>query len=207
MKKVLAAIIVAVALGGCSLGKPGPVEQYLRVTGGEEQPCDQSGVPAESRVVVAVRQVKAAEALDRQAVMLARGRVSSPSLRWYWEAAPGRLVEQAVVKGLACSPPLAAAWPARYTTEATYSLTGTVTAFEVQESSMALHVAFDCQIWDGEGTRLIDSRTFTAQAPVGQENAEAIAAAGTKALAVIGGDVGGWVRSLASAQGPRKAGK
>jgi len=194
---VAQALALALVLAGC-LGRPGPVEEYLRVTG---QPADCSqAAPGKARVAVAVARIKSAEALDRQAVMLATGRVMSPSLRWFWEASPGRLFEQAVVGSLNCSEGLAAVWPVRSTTETPLSLTGTVTGFEVRQSSMKLEAVVDCQVWDGEGARMLASRSFTAEAPVAALDGQSIAEAGAKALASLGGETAAWVGTVAGSQ-------
>lgn len=191
-----ASLILAASafLGGC-LGKPGPVEEYLRVGGGDAA-CAQEMHTGKARVAVALRQVKSADALDRQAVMLARGRVMSPSLRWYWEASPCRLAEQALVRAVNCTPGLAAIWPVRSTTEAPLSMTVTLTAFEVQEQPPVMNAAMDCQIWDGSGTKLLAARTFSAQVPARALDAQAIAEASSKALSGLSGDVAQWVASL-----------
>jgi len=194
-----ASLILAASafLGGC-LGKPGPVEEYLRVGGGDTG-CTQDVQDTQAgkaRVAVALRQVKSADALDRQAVMLARGRVMSPSLRWYWEASPCRLAEQALVRAVNCTPGLAAIWPVRSTTDAPLGMTVTLTAFEVQEQPPVMNAAMDCQIWDGSGTKLLAARTFSAQVPARALDAQAIAEAGSKALSGLSGEAAQWVASL-----------
>ncbi|KAF0233369.1 MAG: hypothetical protein FD177_1762 [Desulfovibrionaceae bacterium] len=191
-----ASLILAASafLGGC-LGKPGPVEEYLRVGGGDAA-CSQDTQTGKVRLAVALRQVKSADALDRQAVMLARGRVMSPSLRWYWEASPCRLAEQALVRAVNCTPGLAAIWPVRSSTEAPLSMAVTLTAFEVQEQPTVMNAAMDCQIWDGSGTKLLAARTFSAQVPAQALDAQAIAEAGSKALSGLSGEAAQWVASL-----------
>jgi ABC-type uncharacterized transport system auxiliary subunit len=204
------AVVLAVSafMGGC-LGKPGPVEEYLRVGGGDAA-CSQdiqSGQTGKARVAVALRQVKSADALDRQAVMLARGRVMSPSLRWYWEASPCRLAEQALVRAVNCTPGLAAIWPVRSATEAPLSMTVNLTAFEVQEQPPVMNAAMDCQIWDGAGTKLLAARTFSAQVPAQGLNAQSIAEAGSRALSGLSGEAAQWVASLSKAGVPGVPGK
>jgi len=199
MKAASLALVLAASafLGGC-LGKPGPVEEYLRVGGGEAA-CAQEMQTGKSRVAVALRQVKSADALDRQAVMLARGRVMSPSLRWYWEAAPSRLTEQALVRAVNCTPGLAAIWPVRSTTEAPLSMTVTLTSFEMQEQPPVMNAGMDCQIWDATGTKLLASRTFSTQIPARALDAQAIAEAGSRALSGLTGDAAQWVATVSLA--------
>lgn len=199
-----ASLILAASafLGGC-LGKPGPVEEYLRVGGGDAA-CTQEMQTGKARVAVGLRQVKSADALDRQAVMLARGRVMSPSLRWYWEASPCRLAEQALVRAVNCTPGLAAIWPVRSTTEAPMSMSVTLTAFEVQEQPPVMNAAMDCQIWDESGAKLLAARTFSAKVPARALDAQAIAEAGSRALSGLSGDVAQWVASLPTPGAPGK---
>lgn len=201
------ALATSAILGGC-LGKPGPVEEYLRVGGGDTA-CTQDVQDiraGKARVAVALRQVKSADALDRQAVMLARGRVMSPSLRWYWEASPCRLAEQALVRAVNCTPGLSAIWPVRSTTEAPLSMTVTLTAFEVQEQPAVMNAAMDCQVWDGAGTRLLAARTFSVQVPARALDAQAIAEAGSAALSGLSGEAARWVASLPMPGEPRAVG-
>lgn len=191
------ALAASAFLGGC-LGKPGPVEEYLRVGGGDTS-CAQGVQDArtgKARVAVALRQVKSADALDRQAVMLARGRVMSPSLRWYWEASPCRLAEQDLVRAVNCTPGLAAIWPVRSTTEAPLSMSVTLTSFEVQEQPPVMNAAMDCQVWDGSGTKLLAAQSFSVQVPARALDAQAIAEAGSAALSGLSGDAARWVASL-----------
>jgi len=195
MKKVLALGLFLVMLGGC-LGKPGPVEEYLKVSGTSE--CKGANSQGKTLTVVGVRQFKSTDALDRQAVMLARGRVSNPSLRWYWEATPGRMFEQSVAGALNCTSSLAAAWPMRSTTETAYTLTGTVSAFEVQEQTLVLSVSINCQVWDGKGVYLLASREFTREQQIKNMDGQSVAEAAANAISGISNEVGGWMQSVAS---------
>jgi ABC-type uncharacterized transport system auxiliary subunit len=195
MKKVLALGLSLVVFGGC-LGKPGPVEEYLKVsTRGD---CGGMVNHSKALTIVGVRQFKSADALDRQAVMLARGRVLNPSLRWYWEATPAKMFEQAVAGALNCTPSLGAAWPTRSTTEAAYTLTGTVSGFEVEEKNLVMSVSINCQLWDGKNVNMIGAREFSNKQQVQRMDAQSIAEAGANALSGISAEVGAWVSSVTS---------
>jgi ABC-type uncharacterized transport system auxiliary subunit len=198
MKLILALGLSIVALGGC-LGKPGPVEEYLKVSNGGD--CGEVISPSKTATVVAVRPFKSADALDRQAVMLARGRVSNPSLRWYWEATPAKMFEQSMASALNCTPMLAAAWPTRSTTEAAYSLTGTVSAFEVQEQNLTMNVSINCQLWDGKNVSLVGAREFASKQQINKLDAQSIAEACANALSGISAEVGAWVMAVAGEAG------
>lgn len=201
MKKMLALGLSLVIFGGC-LGKPGPVEEYLKVSGKGD--CGMDQVLRKASTVVAVRPFKSGDALDRQAVMLARGRVLNPSQRWYWEATPAKMFEQSVARALNCTPTLAAAWPPRSTTEAAFSVMGTVAAFEVQERALVVSVSLNCQVWDGKGVSLLGSRDFASEQQIRTLDGQAIAEAGAKALSGISLEVGEWVRSLAGEAGSKR---
>ncbi len=197
---VALAAFACLALGGC-LGKPSPVEEYLRVLGqgggcaasANVQPGAASG---QNREIVAVKTFKASESLDRQAVMLAAGRVLTPSLRWYWEASPGPLSSQAIAGELNCSSRLAAVWPMRSGTKAAKVLAGQVTAFEVQTQGMQVRIAVRCQLWDGEETKVLAVRDFEAVAPVAELTSQAVAGSGASALATLSGQIRAWVELI-----------
>ena len=206
---VALAVVVCLALGGC-LGKPSPVEEYLRVLGqgvgcaasGAVQP----GTAAElNREIVAVKTFKASESLDRQAVMLAVGRVLTPSLRWYWEASPGPLSSQAIAGEINCSSHLAAVWPMRSGTRAAKVLAGQVTAFEVQTQGMQVRIAVRCQLWDGEEAKVLAVSDFESVAPVAALTSHAVAVSGASALAALSSQIRAWVEqggvSAGTAQG------
>ena len=196
---------------GC-LGKAGPVEEYLRVGGGESacagagQPQEQAGgaVPgaaAKTRALIAVGKVKTSESLDRQAVMLATGRVLTPSSRWYWEASPGRLLEEALTRALNCSSAVAAVRPVHASAEADFLLTGYVVEFEVRRDEKLLTASVDIQVWDREGERMIASRAFATTESLSSIDAPSIADAGARALDGLGAETAGWVEGVTAKEG------
>ena len=200
-------------LSGC-LGKAGPVEEYLRVGGGESvcagagQNPSQAGeaVPgaaAKTRVLIAVGKMKTSEALDRQAVMLATWRVLTPSSRWYWEASPGKLFQEALTRALNCSNEVAAVRPVHASTEADFVITGFVEGFEVRRDEKLLTASVDIQVWDRDGERMIASRAFATAASLASIDAQSIAVAGARALDGLGAETAGWVEGV-TAKGGRK---
>jgi len=199
---LLAALLSGV-LGGC-LGKTGPAEEYLRVLGRSPN-CDAAvtGAPAQvgrqGRITVALKTLKVSDSLGRQAVMLANGRVLTASQSWYWEAAPGMLVTQAVLRDINCSGRMAAVWPVRFSTKAAMVLAGQVTAFEVQTRDMHVRAGVHCQLWDGEESRSLGTRYFEATAPLAGLSAQAIADAGASVLERLSADVRTWVEDAAPA--------
>ena len=194
MRHPMTWLVLLVVLSGC-MGKPGPVEQYLRVLGSEPE-CAKASQPQTGGVrapVLAVRSFKALDALDRQGVMVAEGKVMQASQRWYWEATPGRLVEQAVVRA-ACGVGLAPAWPVRSTTEASIWVSGLVSDFSVHTREMSVVLSVECQLWDTTGGVALASGTFTAQAPVASLDAGGVAQAGEKALSDVSRQIALWAR-------------
>ncbi|MFP5238601.1 MAG: ABC-type transport auxiliary lipoprotein family protein [Acidobacteriota bacterium] len=199
-------LVLLAMLSGC-MGKPGPAEQYLRVLGPEPD-CAKASQPRAGGAhapVLAVRPFKALDALDRQGVMVADGKVMQASQRWYWEATPGRLVEQAVVRA-ACGEGLAPAWPVRSTTEASLWVSGLVSDFSVHTREMRVVLTVECQLWDASGGAALASGTFTAQAPVAALEAGAVAEAGEKALGEAAGQIARWARKTLP-EGGARAGK
>lgn len=186
--------LAILVLGGC-LGKAPPVEEYLSVRPATGEPCAQQASPG-TRVTVALKSFKAVDALDRQAVLLGRGRVMRPSLAWYWEGPPARLVEQALVQGLSCSSGVAPVWPMRSTTRADGVLTGMVNAFWVDTESRTLHAAVQVQLWDEKQVAVLASKEIFVQSPVRSLDAQGVAEAGSEALARLSGEVSAWLESV-----------
>ncbi|WP_243439428.1 ABC-type transport auxiliary lipoprotein family protein [Fundidesulfovibrio soli] len=205
-------LVLLAALSGC-MGKPGPAEQYLRVLGHEPE-CAKAGAQPTAQgkhtPVLAIRSFKTLDALDRQGVMVAEGKVMQASQRWYWEAAPGKLVEQSVVRA-ACGEGLSPAWPVRSTTEASLWLTGLVSDFSVHAREMSVVLIVECQLWDSSGGAVLGSGTFKARAPLPVLDAGAVADAGEKALADVAAQIARWARqslpTVAALGGGPKAGK
>jgi len=199
-KKLAAMALAALSLAGC-IGKGGPVEEYLRVSADPAR-CERQAAGGE-RVAVGIKRLRVADALDRQSVMTARGRVMTPSLRWYWEASPGRLAEQALAAAINCSGSLAAVLPVRYSSDTPVVVTGTVTDFQVQERTMTLDAAVELQAWDRDGKSLSNSGKLAASVPVVALDAAAIADGGARALDELSSKAVSWLERTAS----RNAGK
>ncbi len=198
MKRIFAVMLFVCALAalpGC-FGRPGPVEEYLKVGGGAG---NESGPAAQTAGVVAIRQSRAADALDRQAVMLGQGRVFSASQRWYWEAAPGKLAAQAVAASLPGRTGLSVVWPTRSGTKADLWLTVQVVDFQVDTARMKLVCALECQVSDDAGKALAQRR-FDREAPVSALTGQAIADAAGSALTGAVDSLGMWLAALRRCQ-------
>lgn len=208
----LAALLACLACG-CSLGKAGPAEEYLRVQG-RGPGCEQTkpGEPGEpgktglsGRTTVGLKTLRVSDSLDRQSVLLATGRVLSASQRWYWEATPSALITQAIMRDINCSGRLAAVWPMRSATRASMVLAGQVTAFEVQTQGMVVRAGMQCQLWDGDENTSLGTHDFEVTAPVSLISAQAIAEAGGAAVEKLSAEVRTWVEGVAAASaGPTK---
>jgi ABC-type uncharacterized transport system auxiliary subunit len=185
---------LVLVLAGC-LGKVAPGEEYLKVLGPAKQCLDsQNGQTA--RLSVGIKEFKTSEALDRQAVMLAKGRVLTASSRWFWEASPGALFSQAMAQELACAPGLAAMWPLRWQSRPDLVLAGQVTAFEVHSESLSVSLAVSCQIWDGEESRSLGARDFAAEVKITGLTPEAIAQGAAQALGQTTGQAAAWLENF-----------
>lgn len=196
-------LLVLLALAGC-IGKAGPAEEFLRVGAGGS--CPEAAPMSVPRALVGVKTFRATDALDRQAVMLATGRVMSASHRWYWEAAPARLFEHSLHGTLACSDRLAPVWPVRAGTETAITVAGQVTEFEVETKSMTLKAALDLQAFGADGARQLGTKRFSATVPVAALEAGAIAEGGHRALKDLSDQAAAWLETLAPALAG-KAGK
>lgn len=190
-----AALIVLLVLAGC-IGKAGPVEEYLRVSAGGDG-CPEAARPAGPRALVGVKTFKATDALERQAVMLATGRVMSASLRWYWEAAPARLFEHSLYGALACSARLSPVWPVRSGTEAAMTVTGQVTEYEVETQSKTLRAALDLQAFGADGAHQLGAKRFAVSVPIAALDAGSIADGGHRALTDLSAKAAAWLETLA----------
>lgn len=175
-------------LWGC-LGKPGIQEQYLRVLEPSEG-CEKAEGAA-GGAVIGVRGFKALDALDRLAVMVSEGNVMRASQSWYWEASPGRLMEQAVVSAMACSAEVTPAWPVRSTTEAAAYLSGLVTVFGVQTRGMMFVLEVKAQLMNGSGV-VLGAKAFNASMPVSIMAAAPVAEAAAGALRRAAGEMTQW---------------
>jgi ABC-type uncharacterized transport system auxiliary subunit len=199
-----AALCLLLALAGC-IGRAGPVEEYLRVGAGGDA-CAGAASAAGPRSLVGLKTFKATDALDRQAVMLATGRVMAPSLRWYWEAAPARLFEHALHGALACSGRLAPVWPVRSGTEAAMTVAGQVTDFAVETKSMTLRASLDLQAFGPDGSTQLGAKRFAVSAKIAALDAASIAEGGHGALEGLSAEAAAWLETLVSARAA-KAGK
>lgn len=192
---VMLVVCVVAVLSGC-FGRPGPVEEYLKVGGGAGP---DSGAVSQAAGVVAIRQSRAADALDRQAVMLGQGRVFSASQRWYWEAAPGKLAAQAVAASLPGRTGLSVVWPTRSSTKADLWLSVQVVDFQVDTARMKLVCALECQVSDDAG-KALGQRSFVQEAPVSAMTGQAIADAAGTALNGAVDNLGTWLAALRRCQ-------
>ncbi len=194
MRRLVWMVLAVLALGGC-FGKPGPVEEYLRVSA--QAPCE-TAQAAGKVVTVGVKRFACADALDRQAVMVAHGRVMTPSLRWYWEASPGALSEQAVVTAVNCSTGMAAIWPMRASSEPDFTVSGRVLSFVVREDAKTMEASLELQLWDKNGKSVGTAGTLTVSAPVPVMDGAGIADAGARALRELSDKAAQWLSSRAS---------
>jgi len=192
--KLDGAVIVAaicLCLGGC-LGQPPPVEEYLRV-GADGPECGVSE-PAVKTIVVAVRPFKALDNLDRQAVLVADGRVLVPSMRWYWEGSPEALLTAAVEARINCLPGVGAVSPYRPRLTHDAALSGTISAFNIQEQGGLRFLAgLRLELWSEQFGELLATTEIKAEAPISGFTAASVAEAAAAALSDAAGQAAQWI--------------
>jgi len=198
MRRLLLAMCCTALLAGC-FGKAGPVEEYLRL--GQAEECAGETGGAKAKVGVGLRKLRSVDALDRQAVMLAEGRIMSPSQRWYWESPPGRMAEAALAAALDCSATLSAVWPVRYDSAWAVGLSGSLERFEVLVQEKRFIATVTLQAWDAKDGKPLGAKTFALTEPVSALDAQGVARAGAQALRRLGLEARQWVEGLAFTAG------
>ncbi len=185
-------VLACLCLTAC-LGKAPPPEEYLRL-GQSREAC--GNVPVKDGVVLAMKPFKAPDNLNRQAVLLARGRVLSPSMRWYWEASPELLAGEAVAADVACLDGFAGAAPYRSRLDHDAGLTGTLSAFNLQEEGGTRFViALRLELWSANYKRLLASTVIESARPVAAMDAQSVADAASGALAEAASKAGAWLEA------------
>lgn len=198
MRRLLLAMCCTALLAGC-FGKAGPVEEYLRL--GQAEGCAGETGAARAKIGVGLRKLRTVDALDRQAVMLAEGRIMSPSQRWYWESPPGRMAEAALAAAMDCSATLSAVWPVRYDSAWAVGLSGSLERFEVLVQEKRFIASVTLQAWDAQDGKPLGAKTFALTEPVPSLDAQGVARAGAVALQRLGQEARQWVEGLAQAAG------
>lgn len=189
MKVIVAALCLC--LTGC-LGQPPPVGRYLRV-GPDESACfgaERSG----KKTVVALRLFKALDNLDRQAVLIADGRVLVPSMRWYWEGSPEAILTAAVAGRINCLPGFGAVSPYRPRLAHDAAISGTISAFNIQEQGGLRFLAgMRLELWSENYGELLAVTEIKAEAPIAGFDASSVADAAAAALAEAAEQAAKWI--------------
>jgi len=184
---------VCLCMTGC-LGKPPPIEQYLRV--GSEATACAGAEQAGKSVVVAVRPFSALDNLDRQAVLVADGRVLVPSMRWYWEGSPEAIVTSSVTAGINCLPGVGAIFPYRPRLAHDAAISGTISAFNIQEKGgLRFQVGLRLELWSANFDGLLASGEIVAEVPIAGLDASSVADAAAAALADAADQAAKWLES------------
>ena len=169
-------------LAGC-LGKPPPVERYLRVRL-ENPPCQ--GESVQQRAPLGFKPLKALENLDRTSVMTAQGSVLTPSLQFYWEGAPQDIVGQLLRQGIECQSTKFTPVDYQPRVEHQGVLSGQVTAFNVEENGGGRFVVtLHLDLWSKNSGARVATGDFTAYAPLEDFKGETVANAASNALGRI----------------------
>jgi cholesterol transport system auxiliary component len=182
--------MIVACLAGC-LGKPPPVERYLRVRL-EASPCQ--GEANQDRVALGMKALKALDNLDRSAVLTARDRVLTPSLQFYWEGSPIDIVGQALRQGIECQSTRFA--PVDYQPRVAHEgvLTGQITAFNVEETNGGrFTISLHLELWSKNSGARVSVGDFNAYAPLENFEGDTVARAATDALGRIVPKVVAWL--------------
>lgn len=179
--RLLACLALTGLLAGSCLGRA-PAPSILRLDVPTLSSCE--GV-ADDRLIM-LRGVSAPENLDRPAVLVADGLVLSPSQQWYWEAAPGDLLTQALLAALPCvdGARFSAPYHPRVPHEGVVS--GQLKYFEVQTSgSLRLRVGLELSYAQAGGSGARIGTTLSAERPMSELSAAAAARAASEAVTEI----------------------
>lgn len=186
---------------GCVGGKV-PSEQILRITQGAASPGTRAQAEAlnaapavAARPLLVMDDLAAFPALDRSAVMLAHGRVLTPSTRWYWEGAPAAITSASIAAALQGMPEFTIVWPYRNRMEHQGMLTGRVEAFEARPDSREMYVSVRMSLWTPRGRQLLDTQLVQATQPLASVSAQGIADAAGRCMAQITTGVAEWLRT------------
>lgn len=190
---ILLAALCASVLAGC-VGGTVPSEQILRI----DQP-DKGQYAGESRhfsgPMILMENLDCFPALDRSAVMLARGNVLTPSSRWYWEGAPAAITSASIASHLQSLSEFTLVWPSRNRLEHEAMLTGRVEAFEVREQDSVMKISLHMSLWTERGKRLLLTHAVEVKEPLSTLSPQAIAQAASKGMATASKRIGEWLRT------------
>ena len=174
--------VASACLAGC-LGKPPPVQSYLRVRL-DKPPCQ--GQDAGQRAALGFKSLKALENLDNTAVLTARGQVLTPSLQFYWEGPPQDMLGQLVRQAIECQSTKFTPVDYQPRVEHDGVLTGRVTAFNVEETEGGRFVvALHLDLWTKNSGSKVATGDFSAYAPLENFEAETVAKGASEAVGRI----------------------
>lgn len=195
--KFWASSLLLLLIMGCGTTRA-PDQLYLRVSGPTTSVDMESS--GDSDLVVGVRDFEAVQALDRTAVMLASGRVLTPSSYWYWEGTPANMVVRGVVAGINAQAGMRAVWPQTSRMRYGVMLTGHVEGFEVRRQKMEMAIALKVDAWDGRGRNWLSGTQFSAVEPLRSLDPDIVARAASRALEKVSKAVGEWLQLVAMQQ-------
>jgi len=191
-------LLAAVMISGC-VGSKIPSEQILRIappqvaagrTNSTGYSSHRFGGP-----LILMENFESFPALDRSAVMVARGNVLTPSTRWYWEGAPASIATASIASSLQANREYTLVWPARNRQEHQAVLTGRVEGFEVRERESEMVISLRMALWTERGKVLLLTRSVDVHEPLSAITPQAIADAASKGMASAAQSVGEWLKT------------
>lgn len=202
MALVAVFLLAAVMISGC-VGSKIPSEQILRIA-----PRQAAAMQANSTgdgtlgtshrfggPLILMENFESFPALDRSAVMMARGNVLTPSTRWYWEGAPASIATVSIASSLQANREYTLVWPARNRQEHQAVLTGRVERFEVREHESEMVISLRMALWTERGKVLLLTRSVDVHEPLSAMTPQAIADAASKGMASAAQSVGEWLKT------------
>lgn len=157
---------------------------------------------AAPRFVIAVKDFESLPSLDRTSVLIASGRVLTPSHSWYWEGPPAEILTMAAAGGISNSMTIASAWPYRPRVERDGLISGRVLAFAAELSEPArFRAAVRVELWDGRGGEKLAENVFEVErelpgfGPAKLGDPDVLARAAGGAVCGLGEKIRTWLES------------
>ncbi|MFV0348826.1 MAG: ABC-type transport auxiliary lipoprotein family protein [Halodesulfovibrio sp.] len=191
-------LLTAMLVAGC-VGSKIPSEQILRIAPRQAAAVQTNSTGSYAHrfggPLILMENFESFPALDRSAVMVARGNVLTPSTRWYWEGAPASIATASIASALQSSPEYTLVWPARNRQEHQAVLTGRVESFEVREQESEMVISLRMALWTERGKVLLLTRSVDVHEPLSAMTPQAIADAASKGMASASQAVGAWLKA------------
>jgi hypothetical protein len=192
---LLACLLLAVGCGRTG----GPRENLLRINAGHalrEQP--QTTCAEDEKRHLRLQETGTMPALNRTAVLVARGNVLVPSTTWYWEGTPAALFTRTLENETAIMPYYDISTHPVPRRQLDGVLHTTITAFEVvADTPYTVRGAVRLELWTPDETRRAAITELRAEKSITRMEADRIAGAASEVLQNLAGQTRAWLETLA----------